>query len=94
MIPLGLLSAHNGTVSCVFKRGDHGDVLRRGNIEAYSGLLALVPAPESCPPGISEAFVKADKSLRKIAAAVSQSVRSDSDRPGNLVGFEESESLR
>lgn len=35
-------------------------------IEAYSGLLTLLPGPDSCVPGIAESFSKADKSLRKI----------------------------
>ena len=35
-------------------------------MDAYAGLLALMPTPESCAPGTAEAFAKADKQLRKL----------------------------
>ena len=35
-------------------------------IDAYAGLLNLIPTPESCIPGTAEAFAKADKQLRKV----------------------------
>jgi len=35
-------------------------------IDAYAGLLNLIPTPESCVMGTAEAFAKADKQLRKV----------------------------
>lgn len=35
-------------------------------IDAYAGLLQLLPSPETCPPSIAEPFAKADKQMRKI----------------------------
>lgn len=35
-------------------------------IEAYAGLLTLLPGPENCGPGTGEAYSKADKMIRKI----------------------------
>jgi len=35
-------------------------------IDAYAGLLQLLPSAEACVPGTAEAFAKADKQLRKV----------------------------
>ncbi|KAF4553316.1 Hypothetical protein D9617_7g030430 [Elsinoe fawcettii] len=35
-------------------------------IEAYNGLMTLIPNPEACVPGVAEAFAKADKQMRKV----------------------------
>lgn len=35
-------------------------------IDTYDGVLQMLPGPEACNPAINEAFVKADKILRKI----------------------------
>ena len=38
-------------------------------VETYSNLLALIPKPDSCTAVVGDAFVKADKSIRKILVA-------------------------
>ncbi|KAF2220108.1 hypothetical protein BDZ85DRAFT_204280 [Elsinoe ampelina] len=35
-------------------------------MEAYNGLMTLLPGPEACVPGVAEAFAKADKQMRKV----------------------------
>lgn len=35
-------------------------------MEAYNGLMTLIPGPEACVPGVAEAFAKADKQMRKV----------------------------
>ena len=35
-------------------------------IEAYAGLLALLPNAEACVPGVADAFAKTDKQMKKI----------------------------
>lgn len=38
-------------------------------VETYTNLLALIPNPELCSAAVGDAFVKADKSIRKILVA-------------------------
>lgn len=35
-------------------------------IDTYDGVMQLLPGPEACSPAVNEAFLKADKLLRKI----------------------------
>ncbi|PNS19556.1 hypothetical protein CAC42_7400 [Sphaceloma murrayae] len=35
-------------------------------MEAYNGLMTLIPGPDACVPGVAEAFAKADKQMRKV----------------------------
>ncbi|KAJ9619517.1 hypothetical protein H2203_008295 [Taxawa tesnikishii (nom. ined.)] len=35
-------------------------------VDAYAGILQLLPSPERCVPAVAEAFAKADKAVRKI----------------------------
>ncbi|KAF2720812.1 hypothetical protein K431DRAFT_285504, partial [Polychaeton citri CBS 116435] len=51
-------------------------------IDAYSNLLDLIAKPEDCAPGVSEAFAKTDKAVRKVLISSVQREFEDSTRTG------------